>query len=226
MVDASVGGKTGFDHPTGKNLLGAFHQPSGVVVDLAHLSTLPARERIAGLAEVVKIALAADAPLLDLLERDAAAVAAGDLAVLAPIVRRAIEAKVRIVRDDERETGRRAILNLGHTLGHAVEAQGRYRKHLHGEAVALGTLGELAATARMGWTPAPLVERTRELMSRLGLPVRLQRGEAASALSFVASDKKRVASRIRLPVVRSAGEATLELVEITALREAILSGDG
>jgi shikimate kinase/3-dehydroquinate synthase len=224
MVDASVGGKTGFDHPTGKNLLGAFHQPSGVVVDLAHLSTLPARERVAGLAEVVKIALAADAPLLDLLERTAHDVAAGDLEALAPIVRRAIEAKVRVVRDDERETGRRAILNLGHTLGHALEAHGRYRKFLHGEAVALGTLGELEAAVRLGWTPASLVERTRALMSRLGLPVRLARAEIASALSFVDSDKKRVASRIRVPAVRAAGESTLELLEIAAFREAILAG--
>src|SRR5258705_7822801 len=122
MVDASVGGKTGFDHPTGKNLIGAFAQPSAVVADLAHLSTLPARERTAGLSEIVKIALAVDAPLLDDVERDAARLAKGDVEALAPIVRRAIAAKIRVVRDDERELGIRALLNLGHTVGHAVES--------------------------------------------------------------------------------------------------------
>src|SRR5262249_8046081 len=137
MVDASVGGKTGFDHPAGKNLVGAFHQPSGVVADLAHLATLPARERTSGLAEVAKIALTSDAALFERLERDAADVARGDRAALAPVVRAAVEAKVRIVRDDEREAGLRAVLNMGHTVGHALEAHGGYARWLHGEAVAL-----------------------------------------------------------------------------------------
>ncbi len=226
MVDASVGGKTGFDHTTGKNLLGAFHQPSGVVIDLAHLSTLSVRERTSGLAEVVKIALAVDTPLLDLLERNLASIAAGEPSALAPVVRRAVEAKVRIVRDDERELGRRTLLNLGHTVGHALEAQGRYRKYLHGEAVALGTLAELGAGARLGWTPAPLVARVRVLLDRLGLPTHLSRSEAASSLAFFGTDKKRVASRIRLPVVRQPGEATVEPVEIEAFREAVLAACG
>jgi shikimate kinase/3-dehydroquinate synthase len=223
MVDASVGGKTGFDHPTGKNLLGSFHQPSGVVVDLAHLATLPARERAAGLAEVVKIALALDAGLLDALEKDAARIAGGDPAALAPIVRRAIEAKVRVVRDDERERGLRALLNLGHTVGHALEAHGGYRKYLHGEAVALGTLVELAACARFGWTPATLVERTRDLLGRLNLPTQVSRRDVASSFSFVSADKKRIATRIRLPVVRGPGQASLELVELASLRETALA---
>jgi shikimate kinase/3-dehydroquinate synthase len=222
MVDASVGGKTGFDHPTGKNLLGAFHQPSGVVVDLDHLSTLPARERIAGLAEVVKIALAADASLLDDVERDAEGLAAGDLGVLLPIVRRSIEAKVLVVRDDERELGRRAILNVGHTVGHAVEAHGLYRKFLHGEAVAVGTVAEMGATVRLGLTPSALLERIRTLFKRLGLPSHASRTEVMAAWSFVATDKKRAQSRIRLPVIVAAGDARVERVEIEALREAVL----
>jgi shikimate kinase/3-dehydroquinate synthase len=221
MVDASVGGKTGFDHPTGKNLLGTFHQPSGVVVDLAHLVTLPPRERTAGLAEIVKVALALDAPLLDALERDRGLIAEGNPSHLLPIVRRAIEAKVRVVRDDERERGPRALLNLGHTVGHALEAHGGYRKYLHGEAVALGTLAELAVGAHLGWTPRALVERTRELLAGLGLPTKLSRAEVASSFSFVGADKKRSASRIRLPVVRGPGRATLELVEMTTLRDAL-----
>jgi shikimate kinase/3-dehydroquinate synthase len=223
MVDASVGGKTGFDHPTGKNLLGAFHQPSAVVVDLAHLTTLPARERTSGLAEVVKIALALDAPLLETLERTRAAVEKGDPGALGPVVRRAIEAKVRVVRDDERERGQRAVLNVGHTVGHALEAYGGYRKYLHGEAVALGTLAELAVGARLGWTPDAIVERARELLDGLGLPTTLTRSELVSSFAFVGADKKRVASRLRLPVIRGVGRTTLELVEIEAFREALLS---
>jgi shikimate kinase/3-dehydroquinate synthase len=130
MVDASVGGKTGFDHPAGKNLIGAFHQPTAVVADLAHLETLPAREIAAGLAEVVKIALTSDAALFDRVEREAALLARGDRSALRPVVRAAIEAKIRIVRDDERESGLRALLNLGHTVGHAVEAHGGFSRWL------------------------------------------------------------------------------------------------
>ncbi len=156
MVDASVGGKTGFDHPTGKNLIGTFHQPSGVVVDLAHLATLPPRERTAGLAEVVKIGLALDAPLFDAVEGDWRAIAEGEPSALARIVRRSIEAKVRVVREDETERGERALLNLGHTVGHALEAQGGYRKYLHGEAVALGTVAELAAGRSLAGRPRRL----------------------------------------------------------------------
>jgi shikimate kinase/3-dehydroquinate synthase len=225
-VDASVGGKTGFDHPTGKNLLGTFHQPSGVIVDLAHLATLPARERVSGLAEVVKIALIADAPLLEALEAHAESIARGDVHALQPIVRRAVEAKIRIVRDDERETGRRALLNLGHTVGHALEAYGNYRTHLHGEAVAMGTLAELAGTTRLGITPASIVDRTRRLFARLGLPSAPTRAQVAASWSFVASDKKRVRSLVRAPVVTSAGEGRVERIEIAALREAILAGLG
>jgi shikimate kinase/3-dehydroquinate synthase len=223
MVDASVGGKTGFDHPAGKNLLGAFHQPSGVVVDLAHLTTLPVRERAAGLAEVVKIALTSDAELLGLLESDAARIATGDPAALMPIVRRAVEAKVRVVRDDEREQGLRALLNLGHTLGHALEAHGQFRRHLHGEAVAVGTVLELGVAARLGWTPAALVDRARSLFARLKLPTQVPRAELAAAWPYVLTDKKRAMTRIRFPVVAGPGEARLERVELETLREAALA---
>jgi shikimate kinase / 3-dehydroquinate synthase len=222
MVDSSVGGKTGFDHPTGKNLIGAFHQPSGVVADLAHLETLPARERAAGLAEVVKIALATDAPLLAALERDAAALARGDMAALAPIVRAAIFAKIRIVRDDERESGPRALLNLGHTVGHALEAHGGYARWLHGEAVSLGTVAELKATAALGWTPASVVERAAGLLAALGLPTRVEHAELVAAWPFVASDKKRDRDAIRLPVVTAPGEARVERVAFGTLRDAAL----
>ena len=222
MVDSSVGGKTGFDHPVGKNLIGAFHQPSAVVADLGHLTTLPARERAAGLAEIVKIALATNLPLLEALERDARALARGDTDALLPVVREAIDAKIRVVRDDERETGPRALLNLGHTIGHALEAHGGYTRWLHGEAVALGTVVEMKATAALGWTPAALVDRAADLFAALGLPVRADPSEVAASWPFVAKDKKRVQDAVRLPVVTAAGRSHIERVSMADLRAAVL----
>jgi 3-dehydroquinate synthase len=222
MVDSSVGGKTGFDHPTGKNLIGAFHQPSAVVADLEHLTTLAPRERAAGLAEVVKIALATNAPLLDALERDAKTIATGDVGALLPIVRAAIDAKIRVVRDDERETGARALLNLGHTVGHAIETHGGYTRWLHGEAVALGTVAEMRATAALGWTPPDLADRAAALFSALGLPTHVDASELAASWPFVASDKKRVRDAVRLPVVTAPGHARIERVGLAELRAAVL----
>ena len=221
MVDASVGGKTGFDHPAGKNLVGAFHQPSGVVVDLAHLDTLPKRERLCGLAEIAKVALATDAALLAHLERDASALARGEHGALGPVVRAAIEAKVRVVRDDEREAGRRALLNLGHTVGHALEAHGGYSRWLHGEAVALGTLAELRATQALGFTPKGVLERAEALLAALGLPTRVEAAELSASWPFVASDKKRAHGALRLPVVTGEGQARLERVTVEGLRRAL-----
>jgi shikimate kinase / 3-dehydroquinate synthase len=222
MVDSSVGGKTGFDHAVGKNLIGAFHQPSAVVADLGHLATLPARERAAGLAEVVKIALATDPALLERLENDARRLAGGETAALLPVVRAAIEAKIRVVRDDERETGPRALLNLGHTVGHAIEAHGGYARWLHGEAVAIGTVVEMRATAALGWTAPDLVERGAALFAALGLPTRVDRAELAASWPFVASDKKRSRDAVRLPVVTGPGKSHVARVELLALREAML----
>ncbi len=222
MVDASVGGKTGFDHPAGKNLVGTFYQPSGVVVDVAHLSTLPVRERIAAAAEIVKIALVADAFLLEALEGSAELLKSGAPSSLLSIVRRAIVGKIRIVRDDEREHGRRALLNLGHTVGHALEAHGGYRRYLHGEGVALGMMAELQATTALGLTPPGIVERVRSLLARLGLPVEVSRAELAASWPFVNADKKRAGSSLRLPVVTSAGEATLRTIPLAELQSAVL----
>jgi shikimate kinase/3-dehydroquinate synthase len=224
MVDSSVGGKTGFDHAAGKNLIGAFHQPSGVVADLAHLTTLAARERAAGLAEVVKIALATDEPLLELVERAPERLAQGDLEALAPVVRAAINAKIRVVRDDEREQGPRALLNLGHTVGHALESHGGYSRWLHGEAVAIGTIAEMRATAALGWTPAPLVARAERVMAALRLPTTVGREELAAAWPFVAADKKRTRDQVRLPVVTACGVAHVERVPLATLRDAVLRG--
>jgi shikimate kinase/3-dehydroquinate synthase len=222
MVDSSVGGKTGFDHAAGKNLIGAFHQPSAVIADLGHLSTLDARQRAAGLAEVVKIALATDAGLLERLERLAPELAAGDVGALLPIVRDAIDAKIRIVRDDEREWGPRALLNVGHTVGHALEAHGGFGRWLHGEAVALGTVIEMRATAALGWTPPDLADRAAALLGALSLPVRVDRDDVVASWPFVGNDKKRGRDAIRLPVVTGAGRSHVERVPLATLRDALL----
>jgi shikimate kinase/3-dehydroquinate synthase len=221
MVDSSVGGKTGFDHAAGKNLLGAFFQPSRVVIDLEHLTTLPPRERAAGLAEVVKIALVRDAPLLTLLEANADAIARGDRTILREVVRAAVTAKMRVVREDEHETGVRALLNLGHTVGHALEAYGGYSRWLHGEAVAIGTVLEIAAAERLGLTPSGMHDRARDLFARFGLPTGAEPAEVAAAWPFVMSDKKRTLSAVKLPIVTGVGEGRVERVEIETLRSAL-----
>jgi shikimate kinase/3-dehydroquinate synthase len=222
MVDSSVGGKTGFDHAGGKNLIGSFFQPSRVLVDLEHLTTLPARERAAGLAEVVKIALVLDAPLLALLEGSAEAVRTGDRAALRPVIRAAIAAKIHVVRDDERESGARALLNLGHTVGHALEAHAGYARLLHGEAVAIGTVLELAAAERLGLSPSGTSARAKRLFERLALPTDAPATDLAAAWPFVLSDKKRAATTLKLPVVTAVGAGTVQVVEIDALRRAVL----
>jgi shikimate kinase/3-dehydroquinate synthase len=222
MVDASVGGKTGFDHPVGKNLIGAFHQPVAVIADLSHLETLSVRERTAGLAEVAKVALSTDAGMLDRLEQEAPSLRRGDRAALHLIVRDAIGAKIRVVRDDERESGARALLNLGHTVGHALEAHGGYARWLHGEAVALGLLSEMRATTVLGWTPPALLERTHKLLDALGLPTQVAVSEVAAAWPYVSSDKKRSGDSVRFAVVSSPGVSRVERISLADLRAAVL----
>jgi shikimate kinase/3-dehydroquinate synthase len=221
MVDSSVGGKTGFDHSAGKNLIGAFHQPSAVVADLAHLTTLSSRELIAGLAEVVKVALATDGALFERVEQCARSLASLDLEVLLPVVRDSIGAKIRVVRDDEREAGARALLNVGHTVGHALEASAGYARWLHGEAVALGTVAEMRATQALGFTPPGLAERAEAVLAEIGLPTRAERADLEAAWRFVASDKKRKGGALRLPVVTGAGRSHVARVTLSELREAL-----
>jgi len=222
MVDSSVGGKTGFDHARGKNLIGAFFQPARVLVDVAHLETLPPRERAAGLAEVVKIALVRDAALLADLETHAEALAAGDRGALRLVVRRAIADKIAVVREDELEAGVRALLNLGHTVGHALETHAQYTHLLHGEGVALGTVHELEAAERLGLTPQGTAARAAALLGRLGLPTRAAKGDLEAAWPHVLSDKKRASQTLRLPVVTDIGHGVVTTVTLDALRDALL----
>ncbi|MEI8255843.1 MAG: bifunctional shikimate kinase/3-dehydroquinate synthase [Deltaproteobacteria bacterium] len=197
MVDASVGGKTGFDHRAGKNLLGAFHQPSAVVCDPRALESLTQRARRAGLAEIAKIALACDAGLLAALERDADALHGASIASLAPHIAPAIQAKIDVVVRDERESGERALLNFGHTIGHALEQGSRYAMP-HGECVALGMRAALNLGVLSGLTPAVHAARALALLDALGLPAAptapVNRAVAVRALG---SDKKRRGGELR-----------------------------
>ena len=208
MVDASVGGKTAVDLPAGKNLLGAFHQPSIVVADLGFLATLPARELRAGLAEVVKCGFIADAALLEILERLPAGEAPLPEATAAELVARAVRVKAEVVAEDETESGRRAILNFGHTVGHALEAASGYDL-LHGEAVGLGMLAALSLGEARGLGTPALTARAAALLARLGLPVDLRPRLSKEVLERVTVDKKRRGGAIKFVFCPAAGETRL-----------------
>jgi 3-dehydroquinate synthase len=209
QVDSSVGGKTGVNHPGGKNLIGAFHQPRAVISDLATLATLPARELRAGLAEVVKYGLIDDAEFLGWIESNVAPLLALDLDALTHAVRRSCEIKARIVASDEREQGPRALLNLGHTFGHVIENAMGYGEWLHGEAVGVGMLLAADLSSRLGWIVPTDVERVRTLLERIGLPTRAPAIGACRALELMGMDKKVLAGRIRLVLLRRLGEGVV-----------------
>ncbi len=217
MVDASVGGKTGVDLRAGKNLVGAFHQPRAVIADLGFLQTLPARELVAGLAEVVKCALIADAALLDVLESSAPPFT---VTTLQSLIMAAVQVKADVVVQDEREGGRRAILNFGHTVGHALEAESGYDL-LHGEAVALGMVAALQLGASRGVTPPGLVTRASALLARLGLPVDVNRRITPAVLARIEVDKKRRSDKVRFVFCPGPGQAVLVDVALDELRQQV-----
>lgn len=207
QVDSAVGGKTAVNHPSGKNLIGAFHQPLCVLSDSDALNTLPDRELSAGLAEVVKYGLLGDEELFDWLEREHVGLLKRDAECLQHVIRRSCEIKARIVAADEREQGQRALLNLGHTFGHAVERCAGYGEWLHGEAVAAGMCMAAAFSARIGWLDTADVARVRELLARLNLPVEPPRVDPAEFLSAMLMDKKVVGGEIRLVLLKAIGDA-------------------
>jgi 3-dehydroquinate synthase len=197
MLDASVGGKTGVDTPEGKNLIGAFHPPAAVVADPRALATLPDRDYRGGMAEAVKHGLIADAAYFGWMEQEAEALLRRDETALTRLVRRSVEIKAEVVSDDERESGRRAILNAGHTVAHALERVTGYAIP-HGEAVALGLVAECTLAEAMGLAPSGLAGRVSGLLSRLGLPVRLaQPLDPERIAAAMTSDKKNRSARVR-----------------------------
>jgi 3-dehydroquinate synthase len=223
MVDASIGGKTGVDLPQGKNLVGAFKQPSIVIADLATLHTLPAPEFAGGMAEVVKHGLIADPAILDRLERDPLQLRPGDVAsssALSTLVADAIRVKRDIVQEDPFEGGRRAVLNLGHTFAHAVEQISHYQVG-HGRAVAMGLVAATHLSISLDFAAHPLQQRIEALLNRLNLPTRIPAVLSPEALlQAMSSDKKRAAGQRRLVLLRSIGNpfVTGDVTESQILR--------
>ena len=205
QVDSSVGGKTGVNHPGGKNLIGAFHQPSAVIADTDTLKTLPPRELRAGLAEVIKYGLISDAELFGWLEQNMDRLLAHDAQALTHVIRRSCEIKADIVGRDEREQGDRALLNLGHTFGHALESTTGYTRWLHGEAVGAGLLMAATMSHEAGLLSGGVVERLRKLLERTGLPTEARDVQAETVLENMRIDKKVKSGRIRLVLLRSIG---------------------
>ena len=203
QVDSSVGGKTGVNHPGGKNLIGAFHQPQCVLIDTDTLETLPDRELAAGLAEVIKYGAIVDAEFFDWLERNVDELVARNPEALASAIARSCELKAEVVSADEREAGRRAILNFGHTFGHAIERCQGYGDWLHGEAVAAGML----MAARLSGIPGKDIERIRSLNERAGLPTEPPPIAATDMMAAMGLDKKVLGNRIRFVVLDELGSA-------------------
>ena len=221
QVDSSVGGKTGVNHASGKNLIGAFHQPRAVLIDTDTLRTLPDRELRAGLAEVIKHGAIVDADFFAWLEANIDALLARDPEALAVAIRRSCELKAAIVAEDERESGRRAILNFGHTFGHAIERCQGYGEWLHGEAVAAG----MVMAAQLSAVDNALAERIGNLLERAGLPTRPPAIAGTDLLAAMGMDKKVQQKRLRFVQLRSLGEAFVSSDYDAARLDAVLAGE-
>ncbi len=225
QVDSSVGGKTAINHPQGKNMIGAFYQPQRVICDLDTLKTLPERELSAGLAEVIKYGPIADMDLLAWLEQNMEALRARSPSALAHAVQRSCEIKAWVVGQDEREAGLRAILNFGHTFGHAIEAGLGYGAWLHGEAVGCGMVMAATLSERLGLVDRAFVSRLRQLIARAGLPVEGPvldaRDNAGRYLELMRVDKKAESGEIRFVVIEAAGRAGVRGAPDALVREVI-----
>ena len=224
QVDSSVGGKTGVNHPSGKNLIGAFHQPSLVVADTDTLRTLPARELSAGLAEVIKHGLLADAEYFDRVCAALPRLRACDGEALMEAIVGSCEIKAGVVSRDERESGERALLNLGHTFGHAIEALSGYGHWLHGEAVGCGMYLAADLSHRLGLIDAAAVARVDEAVRAAALPTRIDGLSLDAALASMAGDKKAEAGRIRFILLERIGKAIQRTVPPDALRATLQAG--
>jgi 3-dehydroquinate synthase len=223
QVDSSVGGKTGVNHPGGKNLIGAFYQPRAVIADTDVLATLPDRELKAGLAEVIKHGIVWDPLFFEWLDRNIAKLLARDAEALIYAIGRSCEIKATIVARDEREHDLRAILNFGHTFGHAIEAATAYETLLHGEAVGLGMLIAADLSQRLGLIDAAIPARVRDILARTGLPTQAPRIGAARAFALMQMDKKVLAGTVRLVLLEKLGRAIVTAQYSRAALDATLA---
>lgn len=225
QVDSSVGGKTAINHPLGKNMIGAFYQPLRVVCDLDTLKTLPQRELAAGLAEVIKYGPIFDMAFLDWIEANIVALVAREPAALAHAVKRSCEIKAEVVGQDEREAGLRAILNFGHTFGHAIESGLGYGQWLHGEAVGCGMVMAAELSRRLGLVDAAFVQRLKRLIEQAGLPVvgpvLDAQDNAGRYLALMQVDKKAEAGEIKFVVIDGPGKADVRAAPAALVREVI-----
>jgi 3-dehydroquinate synthase len=226
QVDSSVGGKTGINHPLGKNMIGAFHQPRLVVVDVDTLSTLPDRELSAGLAEVIKHGAVADAVYFDAVARSMPALRARDPVALADAVARSCEIKASVVSRDEREGGLRAILNFGHTFGHAIEAGLGYGEWLHGEAVGAGMVMAADLSCRLGLLSRDDVGRIGDAIGAAGLPLRGPRWPAARYVELMSVDKKARQGTPRFVLLDGIGRARMQKVDDAPLAATLAACSG
>lgn len=223
QVDSSVGGKTGINHPKGKNMIGAFWQPQMVLADMHTLTTLPQRELSAGMAEVIKYALIMDADFLTWLEDNMSALMSLDKVALAEAVARCCQYKADIVAQDERESGKRALLNFGHTFGHVIETHEGYGKWLHGEAVAAGMVQAAQLSQQMGWISEQDVQRISEVLQAAHLPIKPPAIDTQTALGLMQHDKKVKSGQVRLILLKSVGEAVVTADFDQTLLEAVLT---
>ena len=223
QVDSSVGGKTGINHPAGKNMIGAFYQPKAVIIDTDSLKTLPGREVSAGLAEIIKYGLIRDEAFLGWLERNMVGLRQLDTTLVTEAIMRSCAIKAEVVAADEREGGVRAILNLGHTFGHAIEAHQGYGSWLHGEAVGAGMVMALDLSERLGWISDVDRKRGESVIAAAGLPVRAPAGMRASDFErLMAVDKKVLDGQLRLVLLRRIGDAEVTAdYDVLALRECL-----
>ncbi len=224
QVDSSVGGKTGINHPGGKNLIGAFHQPSAVVSDTDTLKTLPARELSAGLAEILKHGLVANSQYFEQMVASIESLRAHDAAALTEAIAGSCEIKASIVALDEREAGERAVLNLGHTFGHAIEAMTGYSRWLHGEAVGCGLVMAAELSCRLGSLPSSDVKLVEAAVVRAGLPMRVDGLSALNAIEVMRGDKKADAGEMRFIVLDRIGRASQRAVPQPILLQALTAG--
>jgi len=210
QVDSSVGGKTGVNHPAGKNMIGTFYQPRLVWADIAALGTLPRKELLCGIAEIIKYGVIRDARLFDLLDEKREAILSLDPDVMSHIIKRACEIKAEVVSADERESGIRAVLNYGHTIGHAVETETGYSKYLHGEAVAIGMCLAARLSVAMGMMKSAHADRIISVVKAYGLPSELPKEiNGDKLISLISIDKKAIAGEIKFILPKNIGDVAI-----------------